>query len=102
MSPAERTRARVLAAVRTVPPGSVTTYGAVGKRLRVTARQAARVLATMTEDEALVTPWHRVVGAGGSVRTPGRRQADLLREEGVEVTPRGKVVDFAAVFVEPL
>jgi alkylated DNA nucleotide flippase Atl1 len=38
-------------------------------------------------------PWWRVVGAGGSIRTPPRvRQVELLRDEGVSIVA-GKVTE---------
>jgi methylated-DNA-protein-cysteine methyltransferase-like protein len=94
-------KARVLAVVRDIPPGRVTTYGAVGKHLRVTARQAARALSTLTAEESAEVPWHRVVGAGGVIRTEGQRQGRRLRAEGVVVSPSGRVLDFDLVFHEP-
>ena len=98
-----RVKARVVAVVAAIPEGRVTTYGAIGKRLGVTPRQVAFVMATLTDEESRELPWFRVVAAGGVISSfkaggVGRRQVARLREEGVEVTPRNKVVDFDAVF----
>jgi methylated-DNA-protein-cysteine methyltransferase-like protein len=101
-----RVKARVVAVVARIPEGRVTTYGAIGRRLGVTARQVARVMATLTPDESAALPWFRVVAASGvvssvKVGTVGRRQVARLRAEGVEVTPRNRVADFDAVFWPP-
>lgn len=103
---AERFRARVLAVVAAIPAGRVTTYGTIARRLRGTARQVARVLASFTADESATYPWFRVVAANGVVSTVklggvGRRQIERLQAEGVTVTPRNKVADFDAVAWSP-
>lgn len=73
---------RVLDIIRAVPQGSVVTYGQVAalagfpKR----ARHVGHALKNCPSD----VPWHRVLGAGGAVRTqPPGRQLELLRVEGV-------------------
>jgi methylated-DNA-protein-cysteine methyltransferase-like protein len=101
-----RTKARVVAVVAAIPEGRVTTYGAIGKRLGVTARPVAFVLATLTGGESAALPWFRVVAANGVISsmkagTVGRRQIARLRAEGVEVTPRNRVADFDSVFWTP-
>ena len=101
-----RFKARVLAVVRAIPAGRVTTYGAIGRRLHVTARQVAFVLATLTAEESAGLPWFRVVAAGGVVSSTkrgavGRRQIERLRAEGVAVTLRNKVVDFPRIAWSP-
>ena len=69
-------RARwVLARLRSVPEGYVTTYGDLSPGA---PRFAGAVLARTQED----VPWQRVVRADGSL-AKGRRQRELLRDEGV-------------------
>jgi len=94
---------RVFAVVCLVPPGRVTTYGDVGGALgsRRVARQVGFALAALPADRDDV-PWHRVVSGRGrlSPRSHGAasdRQILLLRAEGVEVDPHGRIVDFARV-----
>jgi methylated-DNA-protein-cysteine methyltransferase-like protein len=99
---ADRLRSRVLAVLAAIPEGRVTTYGAIGRHLRVTARQVASVLSSFTPEDSASLPWFRVVGAGGVISTMklgsvGRRQIQRLRDEGVSVTPRHKVEDFETV-----
>ena len=66
----------ILAAVRAIPPGHVTTYGDLCPGA---PRKAGAVLAA-NEDPAL--PWQRVVRADGSL-AKGERQRALLEAEGV-------------------
>jgi methylated-DNA-protein-cysteine methyltransferase-like protein len=99
-------KAKVLAVVAAIPEGHVTTYGAIGRRLRVTARQVAFVLARLTAEESERLPWFRVVAAGGFVSTTklgavGRRQIGRLRAEGILVTARNKVEDFRVLAWDP-
>ena len=75
--------ARVLARVRAIPEGFVSTYGDIDP---VAPRMVGRVLATTDED----LPWHRVVRADGSI-PKGARQRELLAREDVPL--RGKRVD---------
>jgi methylated-DNA-protein-cysteine methyltransferase-like protein len=101
-----RLKARVLAVVGAIPEGRVTTYGAIGRHLRVTARQVAFILANLTAEESECLPWFRVVAASGVVSSTklgavGRRQIARLRAEGVAVTPRNKVEDFPVIAWSP-
>ena len=101
-----RLKVRVLAVVAAVPEGRVTTYGAIARRLRVGPREVAFVMSRLTPEESAKLPWFRVVAANGVISTMklgqvGRRQVARLREEGITVTLRNKVADFAAVFWPP-
>jgi methylated-DNA-[protein]-cysteine S-methyltransferase len=77
----------VLAAVRSIPPGRVATYGdvaaAAGK-----PRAARAVGNIMRECRDPRTPCHRVIGAGGGLGGYGGNlqvKRELLRAEGLEV-----------------
>jgi methylated-DNA-protein-cysteine methyltransferase-like protein len=101
-----RLKPRVLAVVAAIPEGRVTTYGAIARRLRATARQVASVLSHLRDEESATLPWFRVVAANGVVSTmklgaTGRRQIERLRAEGIEVTLRHKIIDFNSVFWDP-
>lgn len=85
-------------AVRLIPKGRVTTYGAISKRIhRGTARAVGSALAK--NPFAPEVPCHRVVRADCSLggfygETTGPRmeeKADLLRREGVAFLTSGKV-----------
>jgi methylated-DNA-protein-cysteine methyltransferase-like protein len=101
-----RLKTRVLEVVAAIPEGRVTTYGAIGRRLNVTARQAAFVLARLTAEESEEFPWFRVVGAKGFVSSMklgavGRRQIARLRAEGVSVSRRSLVEEFNLIVWSP-
>jgi methylated-DNA-protein-cysteine methyltransferase related protein len=87
--PAADARARILAAVRSIPRGQVACYGEVASRAGLPghARLAARVL---SENDDPSLPWHRVLRADGRIAfAPGsrewREQARRLQAEGVDV-----------------
>lgn len=91
--------------VRQVPPGRVTTYGAIADFLTLgSARMvgyALRQLPSMMGD----VPAHRVVNAKGELsgrhafRPPGLMQS-LLKSEGVQVSG-DRVDDFKTLFWHP-
>ena len=82
-------RARVLAIVRRVPVGRVTTYGDVATLAG--APRAARAVGTvMRKCRDPRVPCHRVIAAGGAIGGYGsflHIKRDLLRAEGLEVGP---------------
>ncbi|WP_309229888.1 MULTISPECIES: MGMT family protein [unclassified Blastococcus] len=82
----------VFDAVERIPPGRVSTYGAIGRLVGVGPRRVARALSS----GGGAVPWFRVVRADGSAAEPVRaRQLELLATEGVPV--RNGRVDLAAV-----
>jgi len=102
----ERWKARVIAVMATIPAGRVTTYGAIGRRLKRTPRQVAFVLARLSEEESATLPWFRVVAANGIISTMklgivGHRQIQCLQMEGVSVNAGHKIIDFKTVFWKP-
>jgi len=90
--------ARVVNAVRRIPPGRAATYGdiaALAGRPR-----AARAVGNIARDSrAPATPWHRVVAAGGRLGgfggNPAMKRA-LLAAEGITVAG-GRVRNWRAV-----
>lgn len=91
-------RARVLAAVRSIPRGRVATYGDIAELAG--APGAARAVGNVMRgcgDPSV--PCHRVIAAAGALGGYGGfldRKRQLLRAEGLEVTPT-RVRGFAAV-----
>jgi alkylated DNA nucleotide flippase Atl1 len=86
-------RARaVLDRVRSIAPGSVTTYADLSPEA---PRYAGAVLAAHHDPEL---PWQRVVRADGSLAR-GRRQRELLEAEGVPF--EGERVDMRAAWMAP-
>ena len=77
--------------VKQIPRGRVLTYGAVAKALRLKggARAAGHAMAATPRGQGI--PWHRVLGAGGTllIREPyASLQRKLLESEGVQMTER--------------
>ncbi|WP_116452582.1 MGMT family protein [Blastococcus litoris] len=71
-----------------IPPGRVSTYGAIGELIGVGPRRVARALSS----GGGAVPWYRVVRADGSAAEPVRvRQLELLAAEGVPMRA-GRVV----------
>ncbi len=75
---------QMLAIIRKVPRGRVTTYGAVARAAGYegAARQVAWALHGCSPD----VPWHRVVGANGRILlrgNPALEQRLRLEQEGV-------------------
>lgn len=88
--------ARVLAAVRAIPPGRVATYGDIAERAG--RPRAARAVGNILRDcRDPSAPCHRVIAAGGRLGGYGGSEAHkqhLLELEGVPLR-RGRVRDFA-------
>jgi alkylated DNA nucleotide flippase Atl1 len=83
---------RVLARVRSIPPGRVTTYGDLSPGA---PRYAGTVLSACEDPDV---PWHRVVRADGSL-AKGERQRALLEAEAVPF--KGRRVDLEEAWWEP-
>jgi methylated-DNA-protein-cysteine methyltransferase related protein len=84
-------RARIVSLIRSLPSGTVSSYGAIASAAGWpgAARQVVRILRQVPG-----LPWQRVVGSGGAIKLPGENGAEQrfrLRMEGV--TFRGARVD---------
>lgn len=84
-------RLRIERAIRSIPQGKVSTYGAVARAAGFpgAARQVAAVLR-----RGFGLPWQRVLGAGGAIKLTGDsalEQRFRLEAEGVHF--RGRRVD---------
>ena len=89
---------RIYAAVMSIPPGRVATYGQVADLagLPRRARLVGAALRSLPEDSGV--PWHRVVNAQGKISERPRlhavtEQRVLLEDEGVVFRPNG-TIDF--------
>jgi Predicted methylated DNA-protein cysteine methyltransferase len=94
-SAAEQRAAAILAVVRQIPRGRVTTYGTVAARagLPRQARLVGKVLGALPAGSRV--PWQRVVAAGGRIAFPAgspsrTQQIERLGREGVDAA-RGRV-----------
>ena len=84
-------RQQIEAAIRHIPRGKVSTYGAVARAagLPGAARQVAKVL-----HRSFGLPWQRVLGAGGEIKLRGDSAIEQrLRLESEGVRFRGRKVD---------
>ena len=84
-------REKITATIRRIPPGKVSTYGAVAKAAGFPGA-ARQVVAALRG--AVGLPWQRVLGAGGAIKLRGDyafEQRFRLEAEGV--TFRGRKVD---------
>jgi len=84
-------RERILATIRKVPRGYVSTYGAIAKAAGYpgAARQVVRALHSGVD-----LPWQRIVGAGGHIKLQGDSAFDQrVRLEMEGVTFRGRRVN---------
>jgi alkylated DNA nucleotide flippase Atl1 len=88
----------VLSVVERVPPGRVTTYGAIAASVgQGGPRQVGRVMATYGGP----VPWWRVVRADGGLPLCDSGEAlELHRSEGTALLASGKV-DMKSAFWEP-
>lgn len=91
-------------AVRAIPHGHVSSYGAVAKRAGLPGR--ARLVGRALKIAPMELPWHRVLGAGGRIVFPKTsrhfaEQRKRLRAEGV-VLANGRVTKEAATLDELL
>ncbi len=86
---------KVIAAIRRIPEGKVTTYGTIAA-LAGSPRAAlmvGRILRQTSESARL--PWQRVINSKGrlsivNLNYPANLQAELLRNEGVSVDEHGR------------
>jgi len=96
----------ILAVVRAIPAGRVTTVDAISQFLGVPSRHVTYLLARRYDADREMAPWYRVLANHGAIGRPlydarGRSQAELLTADGVEVAYRGRVTEFAARFFQP-
>lgn len=76
----------ILAAIRRIPRGRVSTYGEIATVAGLPRR--ARLVGTVLRQTAVKVPWHRVVNASGAISFPEgsashARQRAVLEREGV-------------------
>ena len=84
---------KVIEVVKSIPKGSVLTYGEVAKRAG--NEKASRAVGTlMAKNSDKTVPCHRVVRSDGSIGEynglQGRGKYELLSSEGVEFTKYNK------------
>ncbi len=95
-----RIKADVLAIVAAIPAGRVTTFKAIGDHLDVMPRHVAYILATLSEPDVDIIPWHRVIPDNGTLG--GAKQAHRrgrLEEEGCSFSTTHEMADFQRQFI---
>ena len=83
---------RVYQVVRMIPSGKVASYGQIAAIVshRGAARTVGWALHSLPNDSDV--PWQRVINARGQISlNPSTRQAQLLTQEGIVVSPEGKI-----------
>ena len=80
--------ARIEAILALIPPSRVVSYGQVADLAGLPGR--ARLVGKVLRETSKTLPWHRVLGAAGTISLPRGssgfdRQTRLLQEEGVPV-----------------
>lgn len=90
-----RSKADLLALLRKIPLGYVTTAESLALEIGVPAPLVITMLTQLNEDERDIVPWHRVVAKGGAIGWGPRRDQHFARlvREGVTVSPAGIVQD---------
>jgi alkylated DNA nucleotide flippase Atl1 len=84
-------RPRIVATIRKIPRGKVSTYGAIARAAGYpgAARQVVHAL-----HSSVGLPWHRVLGSGGEIKLRGDSAIEQrLRLEAEGVAFRGRKVD---------
>lgn len=84
----------VYAIVRQIPSGLVASYGQIARIAGggVSARMVGYALAALPQGNDV--PWQRVINSQGKISLPGfgrLMQEKLLHEEGVEISPEGRI-----------
>ena len=92
--PMTDTTCRIIEQILAVPKGKVSSYRDIARKAGLPngARQTVRTLHTMSEKYNL--PWYRIIRSNGQIALEGEGrelQISLLRSEGVDVSPQGKV-----------
>ena len=84
-------QSRILATIRKIPHGKVSTYGAIARAAGYPGA-ARQVVGTLRRSLGL--PWQRVLGAGGEIKLRGDSAIEQrLRLEAEGVAFRGRRVD---------
>ena len=82
---------RILATIRKIPRGKVSTYGGIARAAGYPGA-ARQVVAALSRSFDL--PWQRILGAGGEIKLRGDSAIEQrLRLEAEGVTFRGRRVD---------
>jgi methylated-DNA-protein-cysteine methyltransferase related protein len=96
-------RVEVIRLVGLIPSGKFTTYGSIAHHMNIMARHVAFVMGRLTDEEAAVLPWHRVVSADARLNQKMPEELRLtqqarLEAEGLVIDAKGFIQDADAKF----
>ncbi|MCU0677983.1 MAG: MGMT family protein [Candidatus Pacebacteria bacterium] len=95
---------RVYELALSIPPGRVTTYGAIARAAGggpMASRSISSILSKAPNQQAI--PWHRIVYAGGKVWLDSEHEATrrkMYKKEGIVVDAKGRIKDFEEIFYD--
>ena len=91
---------RVVALALTIPPGRVTTYGALARAAgggRMAAQSVTAALGAAWDRGEKKIPFHRIVYSDGRVwitRAAKKQRLALYKKEGIEIDRKNRIIDF--------
>lgn len=88
-----------------IPPGRVTTYGALATAAGGGALAARSVTSILSKHpNRAVVPWHRIVYANGKVWWSEAHRTEreaLYKDEAITIQTNGKIEDFDELYWDP-
>lgn len=87
-----------------IPPGRVTTYGALARAAGgggQAARSVSGILAKAPKSYQI--PWHRIVYSDGHVWKSSEHDVTrkkLYKKEGIKVNEKGKIINFSEILLD--
>jgi alkylated DNA nucleotide flippase Atl1 len=97
---------RVVKLALSIPPGKVSTYGAIAKAAGgggMAARSVTGILAKAWENGEKNIPFHRIVYSNGNIWVVPefeKRRMALYKKEGIKIDKNKRIVDFADTLYE--
>lgn len=97
----------LLSAVQDIPFGKVVEVSNLGVALNIPARHVSYILSTLTDDEADVVSWQRVIPKSGKFPKPDKQkprhaeQINLLLGEGFGLKNGNQIIIRADAFWQP-
>lgn len=91
---------RVVEAVMSIPPGSVTTYGRLARACGagpMASQSITGILAKAHREQGLAIPFHRIVYANGTIWINDEYRAKrlaLYKKEGIIIEKGNRIKDF--------
>lgn len=96
---------RVVKIALSLPPGRITTYGALARAAgggALSAQSITHILGKAEESGVSGIPFHRIVYADGRIWTSPkihRKRLALYKKEGIEIDEKNRVKNFRDILV---